>query len=183
MGVRGHRPRENSLPRSGDRAHLSRDFPSLRAASGRDRGAGGARAGGPRARSGRIDATVASVRDTEYLPVYVLLFAVTLPIYLGTQALVEAIFADPGLGTLFIINLTGLPSTQIGFLMQVFLIAILVLVASLGAEVLAWYLDPRLATRGADEAERMAVNPPRPNPASELTTEESGWAHPRSPPS
>ncbi len=82
------------------------------------------------------------------LPVYVLLFAVTLPIYLGTQALVEAIFADPGLGTLFIINLTGLPSTQIGFLMQVFLIAILVLVASLGAEVLAWYLDPRLATPG-----------------------------------
>ncbi len=28
----------------------------------------------------------------------------------------------------------------------------------------------------------MAVNPPRPNPASELTTEESGWAHPRRPP-
>ena len=82
------------------------------------------------------------------LPVLVLLFAVTFPIYLGTQALVEAIFADPGLGTLFIINLTGLPSTSIGFLMQVFLIAILVLVASLGAEVLAWYLDPRLAPAG-----------------------------------
>jgi peptide/nickel transport system permease protein len=82
------------------------------------------------------------------LPIYVLLFAVTLPIYLGTQALVEAIFADPGLGTLFIINLTGLPSTNIGFLMQVFLIAILVLVASLAAEVLAWHLDPRLGPTG-----------------------------------
>jgi peptide/nickel transport system permease protein len=82
------------------------------------------------------------------LPLYVLLFAVTLPIYLGTQALVEAIFADPGLGTLFIINLTGLPSTSIGFLMQVFLIAILVLVASLAAEVLSWRLDPRLGPTG-----------------------------------
>lgn len=82
------------------------------------------------------------------LPIYVLLFAVTLPIYLGTQALVEAIFADPGLGTLFIINLTGLPSTSIGFLMQVFLIAIIVLVASLAAEVLAWHLDPRLGPTG-----------------------------------
>jgi peptide/nickel transport system permease protein len=82
------------------------------------------------------------------LPTYVLLFAVTLPIYLGTQALVEAIFADPGLGTLFIINITQLPSTSIGFLMQVFLIAILVLVASLAAEVLAWHLDPRLGPTG-----------------------------------
>ncbi|MCI4317115.1 MAG: ABC transporter permease subunit, partial [Thermoplasmata archaeon] len=87
------------------------------------------------------------------LPVVVLVFGLTLPAYIGTQALVEAMFSDNGLGTLLLAEVANLrgeppgftgPTTGNFYQVLVFLLAILLLVSTLCADILARYLDPRL---------------------------------------
>lgn len=91
------------------------------------------------------------------IPLFLLVFGLTLPIYLGTQAVVEALANDPGVGTLLIAQMTQVsqngfgfhqlfPSQHPGSLYQVtiFGLVILVLLGNLFADILARYLDPRL---------------------------------------
>ena len=91
------------------------------------------------------------------IPLFLLVFGLTLPIYLGTQAVVEALANDPGIGTLLISQMTHVTQNGFGFhqlfpaqhpgsLYQVtiFGLVILVLLGNLFADVLARYLDPRL---------------------------------------
>jgi outer membrane protein assembly factor BamB len=90
------------------------------------------------------------------LPMLVLVFGLTLPLYLGTQALVEVLAQDNGIGTLLIVQMTHAQSSGFGFQgatgtapgaiyqLVVFLFVVLVLVGELFADVLARYLDPRL---------------------------------------
>lgn len=95
------------------------------------------------------------------LPIYLLTFGMTLPAYIGTQAIVEALFQDtPGFGTILFAEMTQVGRTGFGFghlgavsygnLYQVtiFLLALLLLVGNLCADVLARYLDPTLAEEG-----------------------------------
>ncbi|MFZ0891046.1 MAG: ABC transporter permease subunit [Thermoplasmata archaeon] len=93
------------------------------------------------------------------IPIYLLTFAITLPVYLGTQAIVEVLFSDPGVGTLFILEMsqltpvttaasgmtaTGGFSTAIIDEVGIFFLVIVILVASIATEVLARHFDPRL---------------------------------------
>src|SRR4029077_10982597 len=49
------------------------------------------------------------------LPVYLLTFGMTLPAYLGTQAVVEAMFNDqPGIGTILFSEMTSVGQTGFG---------------------------------------------------------------------
>lgn len=86
------------------------------------------------------------------LPIFVLLMGLTLPVFIGTQAVVETIFDDPGFGTIFFLELTHLQQTPLGFTgplagnfyqVAVFLLILLVLGATLASDVLARALDPR----------------------------------------
>jgi ABC-type dipeptide/oligopeptide/nickel transport system permease component len=92
------------------------------------------------------------------LPVYLLTFGMTLPAYLGTQAVVEALFQDtPGFGTILFAEMTQVGETGFGFghlghisygnLYQVtiFLLALLLLVGHICSDILARYLDPTLS--------------------------------------
>jgi len=94
------------------------------------------------------------------VPIFLLAFAATLPLYIGTQSLVEVLTNDPGVGTLLFSEMTSYLSTGFGFSsssalvkpgnfyqVTIFLVVAVVLVASLGSEVLSRYLDPR-ASRG-----------------------------------
>jgi peptide/nickel transport system permease protein len=86
------------------------------------------------------------------LPYYFLAFGLSLPAYIGIQALVEYIFNDRSLGTLILGGLTSSPSTgvfgSVGlFQVALFLVVIAVLVALLVADVMARFLDPRLLRR------------------------------------
>jgi len=94
------------------------------------------------------------------VPIFLLAFAATLPLYVGTQSLVEAMSSDPGVGTLLLSEITGYLATGFGFhaasgslkpgnfyQVTIFLVVAVVLVASLASEVLSRYLDPR-AGRG-----------------------------------
>ncbi len=90
------------------------------------------------------------------LPIFVLVFGLTIPIFLGTLILVEAMFNDPGLGTLLLIEMTNVTVAKFGFAglaaahpgnmyqVMVFLVLLIVLFASLAADILARLLDPRL---------------------------------------
>jgi ABC-type dipeptide/oligopeptide/nickel transport system permease component len=93
------------------------------------------------------------------IPIYLLTFAITLPVYLGTQAVVEVLFNDPGVGTLFILEMSQLTqatttpsgvtvfmgfSTAIIDEVGIFFLVIIILVAGIATEVLARYFDPRL---------------------------------------
>jgi outer membrane protein assembly factor BamB/ABC-type dipeptide/oligopeptide/nickel transport system permease component len=91
------------------------------------------------------------------LPLFVLIFGITLPVYIGTQALVEALSNDTGVGTLLLGEITQVGLTGFGistggtgppvgnfYQVTVFLLVILILVGNLAADVLARYLDPRL---------------------------------------
>lgn len=87
------------------------------------------------------------------LPVLVLVLGLTLPAFIGTQALVEALFSDQGLGTILLIEIANLRGEPPGFLgpttgnfyqVMVFLLAFVLLYSTLFADVLARYLDPRL---------------------------------------
>ncbi|MCI4330857.1 MAG: PQQ-binding-like beta-propeller repeat protein [Thermoplasmata archaeon] len=94
-------------------------------------------------------------------PIYLLVFGLTLPAYIGTQAVVEALANDHGLGTLLIAQMTHVQSTAFGFssvaagphvgnLYQVlvFLLVLLVLLGNLAVDIAARYLDPRIVRRG-----------------------------------
>ncbi len=90
------------------------------------------------------------------LPVYLLLFGATLPAYVVTQALAEAIFNYTGLGTLLISEFSNVGLSGFGFgsgpfanfyQVAIFLLAIVVLVGTFSADVLAHYLDPRQLAR------------------------------------
>ena len=91
------------------------------------------------------------------VPMLLLVFGMTLPIYLGTQALVEALANDNGIGTLLISEMTHVASSGFGFhgvnpgqdpqsfyQVTIFLLVLVVLVGNLCADILARYLDPRL---------------------------------------
>jgi ABC-type dipeptide/oligopeptide/nickel transport system permease component len=93
------------------------------------------------------------------IPIYLLTFAITLPVYLGTQAIVEVLFSDPGVGTLFILEMsqvtqtTTTPSGMIalgGFStaiideVGIFFLVLVILIASIATEVLARHFDHRL---------------------------------------
>ena len=91
------------------------------------------------------------------LPMLVLVFGLTLPLYIGTQALVEALAQDNGIGTLLIDQMTHTIQSGFGFRavspgqspqsfyqVTIFLLVLLVLSGELLADVVARYLDPRL---------------------------------------
>ncbi|HEY6237852.1 MAG TPA: PQQ-binding-like beta-propeller repeat protein [Thermoplasmata archaeon] len=91
------------------------------------------------------------------VPLLLLVFGLTLPIYLGTQAVVEALASDAGVGTLLIAEMTkvtqsgfgfhpSIPGQVLGNLYQVtiLLLVIIVLLGNLASDILARYLDPRL---------------------------------------
>jgi ABC-type dipeptide/oligopeptide/nickel transport system permease component/outer membrane protein assembly factor BamB len=92
------------------------------------------------------------------VPIFLLAFAATLPLYIGTQSLVEAMTNDPGIGTLLLTQMTSFVSSGFGFTkgagaskpgnfyqVTIFLVVAVVLVGSLASEVLSRYLDPRAA--------------------------------------
>lgn len=96
------------------------------------------------------------------LPLFVLIFGLTLPAYVGTQALVEALANDNGVGTLLIAQMSRVATNRFGFSgisstnapgnfyqVTVFLLLLIVLVVNLFADVVARYLDPRLASKAA----------------------------------
>ncbi len=83
-------------------------------------------------------------------PTFLLLFALTLPAYLGTQFVVEATFHDYGLGTLVFLTLTGqIPPRQSlapileSWQVMMFLLAIAVLAWLVAVDLIAHRLDPR----------------------------------------
>ncbi len=91
------------------------------------------------------------------IPLFLLVFGMTLPVYIGTQSLVESMANDSGVGTLLIAEMTHVsgigfgysginPTQHIGNFYQVtiFLLLALVLIGNLGADLLAHYFDPRL---------------------------------------
>jgi peptide/nickel transport system permease protein len=91
------------------------------------------------------------------LPMLVLVFGLTLPLYIGTQALVEALAQDNGMGTLLIAQMTATLQSGFGFRgispgqtpqsfyqVTIFLLVLLVLSGELVADIVARYLDPRL---------------------------------------
>ena len=93
------------------------------------------------------------------LPLMLLVFGATLPAYVGTQAVVEALANDTGLGTLLLGELTHVGMTGFGvsqtanlrvgnlYQVMVFLLVVIVLIGNLFADVVARYLDPRLLRR------------------------------------
>ncbi len=91
------------------------------------------------------------------LPLLVLVFGLTLPLYIGTQALVESLAQDNGIGTLLISQMTQASSSGFGFKsftpgrspqsfyqVTIFLLVLVVLMGHLVSDVIARYLDPRL---------------------------------------
>lgn len=91
------------------------------------------------------------------LPLMLLVFGVTLPMYIGTQALVEAMANDTGVGALLIAEMTQVGSHGFGFSavsnthagnvyqVTIFILVIVVLLGNLCADVAARYMDPRLS--------------------------------------
>ena len=91
------------------------------------------------------------------LPLLVLVFGLTLPLYLGTQALVESLAQDNGIGGLLVSQMTQAVSSGFGFKslapgrtpqsfyqVTIFLLVLVVLAGHLVSDVVARYLDPRL---------------------------------------
>ena len=74
-------------------------------------------------------------------PSFLLVFALTIPEYLGVQFAVEVAFVDPGFGYLIFASLTGGVLSPLVSL--VFLLAIVVLVWALVVDLIAIRLDPR----------------------------------------
>ncbi|MCI4362634.1 MAG: ABC transporter permease, partial [Thermoplasmata archaeon] len=92
------------------------------------------------------------------IPIFLLAFAATLPLYVGTQSLVEAMTNDPGVGTLLLSQMSTFVHSGFGFSqaagsakpgnfyqVTIFLVVAVVLFGSLASEVLSRYLDPRAA--------------------------------------
>ncbi|MCI4334139.1 MAG: PQQ-binding-like beta-propeller repeat protein [Thermoplasmata archaeon] len=94
------------------------------------------------------------------LPEFVLLFAITLPVYIGTQAVAEALFSDPGVGNVLLTEMTQVASSGFGlthgggfsagnlYQVAILFLFLLVLGGNLLADVVARYLDPRLLPEG-----------------------------------
>jgi ABC-type dipeptide/oligopeptide/nickel transport system permease component/outer membrane protein assembly factor BamB len=113
------------------------------------------------ARARGVDESTILWRHTgrRVLPLMLLVFGATLPAYVGTQAVVEALANDTGLGALLLGELTHVGNTGFGFSSQsnfvvgnlyqvmVFLLVMLVLVGNIFADAVARYLDPRLLRR------------------------------------
>jgi peptide/nickel transport system permease protein len=77
-------------------------------------------------------------------PTFLIVFALTLPVYLGTQFVVEATFLDPGMGFLAFSSLTDQGTGGIAPLgTMMFLLSIIVIVWLFAVDVLARRLDPR----------------------------------------
>ncbi len=80
------------------------------------------------------------------LPTFLLVFALTLPAYLGTQFVVEVTFVDPGIGFLALSALTGQGTTGNGLeLLEVmmFLLTVFVIVWLFATDVIVRRWDPR----------------------------------------
>ncbi|MCI4345451.1 MAG: PQQ-binding-like beta-propeller repeat protein [Thermoplasmata archaeon] len=94
------------------------------------------------------------------LPEFVLLFAITLPVYIGTQAVAEALFSDPGVGNVLLTEMTQVASSGFGithgqgfvagnlYQVTILFLFLVVLGGNLLADVIARYLDPRLLPEG-----------------------------------
>jgi ABC-type dipeptide/oligopeptide/nickel transport system permease component/outer membrane protein assembly factor BamB len=94
------------------------------------------------------------------LPEFVLLFAITLPVYIGTQAVAEALFSDPGIGNVLLTEMTQVASSGFGithgngfpagnlYQVTILFLFLVVLGGNLLADVIARYLDPRLLSEG-----------------------------------
>lgn len=87
------------------------------------------------------------------LPYYLLTFALTLPAFVGTQALVEALFSAQGVGAILLLEITNLTANPPGitgpisgnlYQVVVFLLILFILLTTLLADIVARYLDPRL---------------------------------------
>lgn len=78
------------------------------------------------------------------MPTFLIVFALTLPVYLGTQFVVEATFLDPGMGFLTFSSLTGQGTGGIEPLAtMMFLLALIVIFWLFAIDVLSRRLDPR----------------------------------------
>jgi ABC-type dipeptide/oligopeptide/nickel transport system permease component len=96
------------------------------------------------------------------LPLLFLVFASTVPAFLGTQMVIEVLVGDPGVGPVLLGELTRVPFEGFGFAgtgpaavtsgnfwqVLIFLSALLILVTRLASDGLAHYLDPRLLSEG-----------------------------------
>lgn len=95
------------------------------------------------------------------LPIYLLVFGMTLPAYIGTQALVEALFNDTqGFGTILFSEMTQVSRIGFGinhrgvvaqgnlYQVSILFLAALLLIGNLCADVLARFLDPTLDEEG-----------------------------------
>lgn len=93
------------------------------------------------------------------LPEFILLFAITLPVYIGTQAVAEALFSDTGIGNVLLTEMTQVASSGFGighgaapagnlYQVTILLLFLAVLGGNLIADVTARYLDPRLLSEG-----------------------------------
>jgi peptide/nickel transport system permease protein len=83
-------------------------------------------------------------------PTFLMVFALTLPAYLGTQFVVEATFLDRGMGFLALSALTGQGSSNglVGIEVMMFLLSIIVLAWLCIVDIVARRADPReVATR------------------------------------
>ncbi|MCI4368876.1 MAG: PQQ-binding-like beta-propeller repeat protein [Thermoplasmata archaeon] len=96
------------------------------------------------------------------LPFYLLVFALTLPVFIGTQALVEVVFSDNGVGTVLFAGITALATSRTGLIgfsggqtaaggfeqVAVFLLLLIVLSATLFADIIARWLEPSRREEG-----------------------------------
>jgi len=84
-------------------------------------------------------------------PTFFIVFALTLPAYLGTQFVVEAVFLDRGVGWLALTALTGQMSSGNGIQqleVMMFLLSVVVLVWLSVVDIIAKRLDPREVQAG-----------------------------------
>jgi ABC-type dipeptide/oligopeptide/nickel transport system permease component len=82
-------------------------------------------------------------------PTFLLVFALTLPAYIGTQFAVEAAFVDPGIGFITLSSLVGLGGGGLPALEAVmFMLALIVLVWLVVVDIVAKLSDPRELTTG-----------------------------------
>lgn len=78
------------------------------------------------------------------IPIFALVFASTLPAYVVTQAIAEAVFNYTGIGTLVLVNFSVGGGNIAGFdQVAIFFLAILVLLSTLTADLVSRALDPR----------------------------------------
>ena len=79
------------------------------------------------------------------IPIYALVFAATLPAYIVTQAIAEAVYNYNGIGTLVMYNFSVGGANVAGFdQVAIFLLAAVVLGSTLAADLISRALDPRL---------------------------------------